>query len=108
MPARPCEPGVPRADARRIVGWRVSRTADASFVLDTLEQALHERRPAGSGGLVPHSDRGSHYVSVRDIKRMAEDGIEPSVGSVGDSCDNALAEMINGLCKAELIHRRGL
>lgn len=93
--------------ARRIVGWRVSRTAHASFVLDALEQALHERRPAHRGGLVHHSDRGSQYVSIRYTERLAEAGIEPSVGSVGDSYDNALAETINGLYKAEVIHRRG-
>ncbi|MCA3514434.1 MAG: IS3 family transposase [Rhodobacter sp.] len=95
------------AYARRIVGWRVSRTAHASFVLDALEQALHERRPVHRGGLVHHSDRGSQYVSIRYTERLAEAGIEPSVGSVGDSYDNALAETINGLYKAELIHRRG-
>jgi putative transposase len=95
------------AYARRIVGWRVSRTAHASFVLDALEQALHERRPAHRGGLVHHSDRGSQYVSIRYTERLAEAGIEPSVGSVGDSYDNALAETINGLYKAEVIHRRG-
>ena len=93
--------------ARRIVGWRVSRTAHASFVLDALEQALHERRPVRRGGLVHHSDRGSQYVSIRYTERLAEAGIEPSVGSVGDSYDNALAETINGLYKAEVIHRRG-
>ncbi len=93
--------------ARRIVGWRVSRTAHASFVLDALEQALHERRPFSKGRLVHHSDRGSQYVSIRYTERLAEAGIEPSVGSVGDSYDNALAETINGLYKAEVIHRRG-
>ena len=95
------------AYARRIVGWRVSRTAHASFVLDALEQALHERRPVRKTGLVHHSDRGSQYVSIRYTERLAEAGIEPSVGSVGDSYDNALAETINGLYKAEVIHRRG-
>ena len=95
------------AYARRIVGWRVSRTAHASFVLDALEQALHERRPAHRGGLVHHSDRGSQYVSIRYTERLAQAGVEPSVGSVGDSYDNALAETINGLYKAEVIHRRG-
>jgi transposase InsO family protein len=93
--------------ARRIVGWRTSRTAHASFVLDALEQALHERRPTRRGGLVHHSDKGSQYVSIRYSERLAEAGIEPSVGSVGDSYDNALAETINGLYKAEVIHRRG-
>ena len=95
------------AFARRIVGWRVSRTAHAGFVLDALDQALHDRRPVKRGGLVHHSDRGSQYVSIRYSERLAEAGIEPSVGSVGDSYDNALAETINGLYKAELIHRRG-
>jgi putative transposase len=95
------------AYARRIVGWRVSRTAHASFVLDALEQALYERRPLHRGGLVHHSDRGSQYVSIHYTERLAEAGIEPSVGSVGDSYDNALAETINGLYKAEVIHRRG-
>ncbi|MDX5986584.1 MULTISPECIES: IS3 family transposase [Sphingomonadaceae] len=93
--------------ARRIVGWRASRTTHASFVLDALEQALHDRRPVHRGGLVHHSDRGSQYVSIKYTERLAEAGIEPSVGSVGDSYDNALAETINGLYKAEVIHRRG-
>jgi transposase InsO family protein len=92
--------------ARRIVGWRVSRTAHTSFVLDALEQALHDRRPVYCGGLVHHSDRGSQYVAIKYTERLAEAGIEPSVGSVGDSYDNALAETINGLYKAEVIHRR--
>lgn len=93
--------------ARRIVGWRVSRTAHASFVLDALEQAIHDRRPVHRGGLVHHSDRGSQYISIKYTERLAEAGIEPSVGSVGDSYDNALAETINGLYKAEVIHRKG-
>ena len=93
--------------ARRIVGWRASRTAHASFVLDALEQALHDRRPVHRGGLVHHSDRGSQYVSIKYTERLAEAGIEPSVGSIGDSYDNALAETINGLYKTEVIHRRG-
>jgi putative transposase len=93
--------------ARRIVGWRVSRTAHAGFVLDALEQALHERRPVRGGGLVHHSDRGVQYVSIKYTERLAKAGVEPSVGSVGDSYDNALAETINGLYKAEVIHRRG-
>ena len=95
------------AFARRIVGWRVSRTAQAGFVLDALEQALHDRRPVHGGGLVHHSDRGSQYLSIKYTERLAEAGIEPSVGSVGDSYDNALAETINGLYKAEVIWRRG-
>eukprot|EP00456_Euglypha_rotunda_P088095 TRINITY_DN9002_c0_g2_i1.p1 TRINITY_DN9002_c0_g2~~TRINITY_DN9002_c0_g2_i1.p1 ORF type:complete len:302 (+),score=35.37 TRINITY_DN9002_c0_g2_i1:337-1242(+) len=95
------------AYARRIVGWRVSRTAHAGFVLDALEQALYERRPVSGGKLVHHSDRGSQYVSIKYTDRLLEAGIEPSVGTVGDSYDNALAETINGLYKAEVIHRRG-
>ena len=74
---------------------------------DALEQALHDRRPASPGGLVHHSDRGAQYVSIKYTERLAEAGIEPSVGSVGDSYDNALAETINGLYKAEVVHRRG-
>ncbi|GGD35107.1 hypothetical protein GCM10011358_18930 [Sinisalibacter lacisalsi] len=93
------------AFARRIVGWRVSRTAHAGFVLDALEQAVHQRQPGA--GLVHHSDRGSQYLSIKYTERLAEACIEPSVGSVGDSYDNALAETINGLFKAEVIHRRG-
>jgi putative transposase len=92
--------------ARYIVGWRVGRTAHAGFVLDALEQAIHERQP-NRGGLVHHSDRGSQYLSIKYTERLAEAGIEPSVGSVGDSYDNALAETINGLYKAEVVHRRG-
>ena len=93
--------------ARRIVGWRVSRTAHAGFVLDALEQALHDRRPVRGGGLVHHSDRGVQYVSIKYTDRLIEAGLVPSVGSVGDSYDNALAETINGLYKTEVIHRRG-
>ena len=95
------------AYARRIVGWRVSSSAHAGFVLDALEQAVHDRRPDKAMGLVHHSDRGSQYLSIRYSERLQEAGIEPSVGSVGDSYDNALAETINGLYKAEVIHRRG-
>ena len=91
--------------ARRIVGWQVSRTMQTDFVLDALEQALHARQP-DRDSLIHHSDRGSQYVSIRYTERLAEAGIEPSVGSRGDSYDNALAETINGLYKAELIHRR--
>ena len=92
--------------ARRIVGWRVSSSARTDFVLDALEQALYARRPVDQGGLIHHSDRGVQYVSIRYTERLAEAGVEPSVGSVGDSYDNALAETINGLYKAEVIHRR--
>ena len=74
--------------------------------MDALEQALYERRPLHKSGLVHHSNRGSQYVSIKYTERLAEAGIEPSVGSVGDSYDNALAETINGLYKAEVIHRR--
>jgi putative transposase len=90
--------------ARRIVGWKLSSSQQTQFVLDALEQALHARRPCDD--LVHHSDRGSQYVSIRYTERLAEAGIEPSVGSVGDSYDNALAETINGLYKAEVVHRR--
>jgi putative transposase len=93
--------------SRRIVGWRVSRSARTDFVLDALEQALHDRRPVRKGGLVHHSDRGVQYVSIKYTERLSDAGIEPSVGSVGDSYDNALAETINGLYKTEVIHRRG-
>jgi transposase InsO family protein len=95
------------AFARRIVGWRVSRSMQAGFVLDALEQALHARRPTQSNGLIHHSDRGSQYVSIKYTERLADAGIEPSVGSVGDSYDNALAETVIGLFKTEVIHRRG-
>ena len=93
--------------ARRIVGWRVSSSMRTDFVLDALEQALYARQPDPDAALIHHSDRGPQYVSIRYSERLAEAGIEPSVGSKGDSYDNALAETINGLYKAELIHRRG-
>ncbi len=93
--------------SRRIVGWRVSRSMQTGFVLDALEQALYARQPEQDKSLIHHSDRGSQYVSIRYSERLAEAGIEPSVGSKGDSYDNALAETINGLYKAEMIHRRG-
>jgi putative transposase len=93
--------------ARHIVGWRVSTTMTTDFVLDALEQALYARQPDPEDTLIHHSDRGSQYVSIRYSERLAEAGIAPSVGSKGDSYDNALAETINGLYKAELIHRRG-
>jgi transposase InsO family protein len=76
------------------------------FVLDALEQALYARQPERDDALIHHSDRGSQYVSIRYSERLAEAGVEPSVGSKGDSYDNALAETINGLYKAELIYRR--
>jgi putative transposase len=92
--------------SRFIVGWRVSRSMQTDFVLDALEQALYARQPARDS-LIHHSDRGVQYLSIRYSERLAEAGIEPSVGSKGDSYDNALAETINGLYKAEVIHRRG-
>ncbi|MFC6709090.1 IS3 family transposase [Paracoccus cavernae] len=96
------------AYARKIVGWRVSTSAHAGFVLDALEQAVHDWRPAKGMGLIHHSDRGSQYLSIHYSERLAEAGIEPSVGSVGDSYDNALAETINGLFKAEVSMIRSL
>ena len=91
--------------ARRIVGWRVARSMHTDLVLDALEQALWSRRD--TQGLVHHSDRGSQYLSIRYSERLAEAGVNPSVGSIGDSYDNALAETIIGLYKTEVIHRRG-
>jgi len=91
--------------ARRIIGWRVARTMHTELVLDALEQALWAR--SGAKGVVHHSDCGSQYLSIRYSERLAEAGFEPSVGSVGDSYDNALAETIIGLYKAEVIHHRG-
>ena len=93
--------------ARRIVGWQVCSSMTTDFVLDALEQALHARQPQNDGGLIHHSDRGSQYLSVRYTERLDEAGVDTSVGSRGDSYDNTLAETINGLYKAELIHRRG-
>jgi putative transposase len=91
--------------SRMIVGWRVSRSLRTDLALDALEQALHAR--PRSDRLVHHSDRGVQYLSIRYTERLAEAGIESSVGSIGDSYDNALAETVNGLYKTELIHRRG-
>ena len=91
--------------ARRIIGWRVARSMHAELVLDALEQALWSR--SNIKGVIHHSDRGSQYLSIRYSERLAEAGAQPSVGSVGDSYDNALAETIIGLFKTELIHRRG-
>ena len=93
--------------ARRIVGWRVSSSLATDFVLDALEQAIYDRRGAGVEDLVHHSDRGTQYVSMRYTDRLAEAGIDPSVGSRGDSYDNALAESIIGLFKTEVIQRKG-
>jgi transposase InsO family protein len=94
------------AFARRIVGWKVSTMATADFVLDALEQAIHARRPGPEDKLIHHSDRGSQYLAMNYTQRLAEANLVPSVGSVGDSYDNALAETINGLYKAEVIWRR--
>jgi putative transposase len=91
--------------ARRIVGWRVATSLKTDLVLDALEQALHAR--SNTEGLVHHSDRGSQYLSIRYTERLAECGILSSVGSTGDSYDNALAESIIGLYKSELIWRQG-
>ena len=91
--------------ARRIVGWRVARSMRTELVLDALEQALWARKKVT--GLIHHSDRGSQYLSIRYSERLAEAGVNPSVGSVGDSYDNALAETIIGLFKTEVIHHRG-
>jgi len=91
--------------SRAIVGWRVSNSLRSDLALDALEQALHMRQP--SGGLVHHSDRGSQYLSICYTERLAAAGIERSVGSVGDSYDNALAETVIGLYKTEVIRRRG-
>jgi transposase InsO family protein len=95
------------AYARRIVGWRVSRSAEASFVPDALEQAIHARRPVQGGGLIHHGDRGSQYLSIRYSERLGEAGIAPSVGSIGNSYDNALAKTVIGLFKTEVIRRAG-
>ena len=91
--------------SRAIVGWRVSRSLRSDLALDALEQALHFR-PTG-GELIHHSDRGVQYLSIRYTERLAAAGIERSVGSVGDSYDNALAETVIGLFKTEVVHRRG-
>lgn len=93
------------AYSRMIVGWRVSSTLRSDLALDALEQALYAR--PDNDGLVHHSDRGVQYLSIRYTDRLAEVGIEPSVGSVGDSYDNALAETIIGLYKTEVIRHRG-
>ena len=91
--------------ARRIVGWRVSRSMHTELVLDAFEQALHARQ--AQHGLIHHSDHGSQYLSIRYTERLAENGVEASVGSVGDSYDNALAETVIGLFKTEVIYSRG-
>ena len=93
--------------ARRIVGWRVSASLRTDFVLDALDQAIYDRLGAGVDPLVHHSDRGTQYLSMRYTDRLSEAGIDPSVGSRGDSYDNALAESIIGLFKTEVIQRKG-
>ena len=95
------------AYARRIVGWRVSSSLHTELALDALDQALHDRAVGREHALVHHSDRGAQYVSIRYTERLAEAGIEPSVGRVGDSYDNALAESVIGLYKTEVIRQRG-
>ena len=95
------------AYARRIVGWRVSTSLSSDLALDALEQAIAEREDDQEGRLIHHSDHGVQYLSIRYTERLAEAGIEPSVGSVGDSYDNALAESIIGLYKTEVIRRLG-
>ncbi len=93
--------------ARRIVGWRVSSSLQTDIALDALEQALFDRRVNQDTDLIHHSDRGVQYLSIRYADRLAEVGISPSVGSVGDSYDNAMAETINGLYKIEVIRQQG-
>ena len=89
-----------------MLGLKVSRSAKTDFVLDALEQALYSRRPAHKSGLIHHSNRGGQYVSIRYTERLTKAGIEPSVGSVGDASDYALAETINGLYKTEATRMR--
>jgi transposase InsO family protein len=91
--------------SRRIIGWRVARSMHTDLVLDALEQALWAR--SKSKGVIHHSDRGCQYLSIRCTERLKEAGVEPSVGSGGDSYDNALAESVIGLFKSEVIHHRG-
>lgn len=95
------------AFSRAIVGWRVSSSLRAELALDALEMAIWSRRSADLGGLVHHSDRGSQYLAIRYTERLADEGAVTSVGSKGDSYDNALAESVNGLYKTELIRARG-
>ena len=95
------------AYARRIVGWRISSSLQTSLALDSLEQALYDRQKGETEELIHHSDRGVQYLSIRYAERLQDVGIEPPVGSVGDSDDNALAETINGLYKTEVIRQQG-
>jgi len=93
--------------SRRIVGWRASSSLRSDLALDALEQALYDRPIGESERLVHHSDRGVQYLSIRYTERLAEAGIEPSVGSTGDSYDNAMAESVIGLFKTEVVRRLG-
>jgi putative transposase len=93
--------------ARRIVGWRVSASLKTDFVRDALEQAIYDRCPETKDGVIHHSDRGTQYLSMRYTERLADAGLEPSVGRRGDSDDNALAESVIGLFKTEVTPRRG-
>jgi putative transposase len=93
--------------SRRIVGWRVSSSLRAELALDALEMAIWSRRADDLAGLVHHSDRGVQYLAIRYTERLADEGAVTSVGSKGDSYDNALAETVNGLYKTELIRARG-
>ena len=93
--------------ARRIVGWRASSSLRSDLALDALEQAIYDRPGNEADRLVHRSDRGVQYLSIRYTERLAEAGIEPSVGSIGDSYDNALAESVIGLFKTEVIRKRG-
>lgn len=93
--------------SRRIVGWRAAASMRTDLALDALEQAIYERCDADTGDLVHHSDRGSQYLAIRYTERLADAGIEPSVGSRGDAYDNALAETVIGLFKMEVIRRQG-
>lgn len=95
------------AFARRIVGWRVAKSLRTDLALDALEMAIFSRRHDDLSHLVHHSDRGVQYLAIRYTERLAEEQAVASVGSKGDSFDNALAETVNGLYKTELIHRRG-
>jgi transposase InsO family protein len=89
------------------VGWRVSTSMTTSFVLDALNQAICQRCPSEADSLIHHSDRGSQYLAIKHAERLAESGIDPSVGSVGDLYDNALAESTIGLFKTEVINFLG-
>ncbi len=93
--------------SRYVVGWQTSTSLRSDLAIDALEMAIHGRKDTGLGGLIHHSDRGVQYLSIRYTEHLAEAGVVNSVGSKGDSYDNALAESFNGLYKTELIHRQG-